>query len=130
MSSPLTEFLNLMTQTVEENCDLETKISLKELLPTGGLYAETGEGFVSELYFNKSTVKTIPVLFLCRNKDQERGLEQLCEICNYLQRLKQYPQGETFAWLDTEVAKEPNKIGRDEDGVYHFSCILNNKLYY
>ena len=36
------------------------------------------------------------------------------------------PEGKT----DTEIAKEPNKIGRDEDGVWHFSCILNCKIYY
>lgn len=35
----------------------------------------------------------------------------------------------TFAWLNTEIAKEPSKIGRDEDGVYHYSCILNCKIY-
>lgn len=127
---PLTEFLSLIAQTAEEKCDLDTKISLKELSAAGGLYAELGEGFGNEIYYDKSTVKTIPVLFLCRHKDQERGMEQLCAICDYFQRLKRYPQGETFAWLDTEITKEPSKIGRDEDGVYHFSCILNCTIYY
>lgn len=128
--SPLTEFLEVLVETVEKNCDLSDKISLKELPTSGGLYAEAGEGFGNEIYYSKSTVKTIPVLFLCRDKDQKRGMEDLCRICDYLQRLKQYPKGETFAWLDTEIAKEPNKIGRDEDGVYHLSCILNNTIYY
>ena len=75
---PLTEFLSLIAQTAEEKCDLDTKISLKELPAAGGLYAELGEGFGTEIYYDKSTVKTIPVLFLCRHKDQERGMEQLC----------------------------------------------------
>lgn len=74
--------------------------------------------------------KNNPGAFLCRHADQERGLEELSEISHYFQRLRQYPQAKTFAWLDTEIAKEPNKIGRDEDGVYHFSCILNCKIYY
>lgn len=128
--TPQTELLELIKKTVEDNCHLDTPVSLKELPAEGGLYAELGEGFGNALYYNKSTVKTLPVLFLCRNADQKRGLDELTKICNYLQRLKLYPQGETFAWLDAAVAKEPNKIGRDEDGVYHFSCILNCTIYY
>lgn len=128
--TPQTEFLELIAKTAEENCELDTEISLKELPAAGGLYAELGDGFLDTAYYDKSTVKVIPVLFLCRHRDQKRGLEELAVISSYFQRLKKYPQGETFAWLDTEIAKEPNKIGRDEDGVYHFSCILNCKIYY
>ena len=128
--TPQAEFLELIKKTVEKNCSLDTPVSLKELPAAGGLYAELGEGFGNATYYYKSTEKTLPVLFLCRHADQKRGLEELSDICGYLQRLKRYPQGETFAWLDTEIAKEPNKIGRDEDGVYHFSCILNCKIYY
>lgn len=128
--TPQTEFMELIVKTAEENCDLDTEISLEELPAEGGLYAELGEGFGNATYYDKSTEKTFPVLFLCRHADQKRGLEELCNICNYLQRLKQYPQGETFSWLDVEIAKEPNKIGRDEDGVWHFSCILNCKIFY
>ncbi len=128
--TPQTELLELIAKTAEENCELDTEISLKELPAAGGLYAELGDGFLDTAYYDKSTVKVIPVLFLCRHRDQKRGLEELAVISSYFQRLKKYPQGETFAWLDTEIAKEPNKIGRDEDGVYHFSCILNCKIYY
>lgn len=128
--TPQTELLELIAKTAEENCELDTEISLKELPAAGGLYAELGDGFLDTAYYDKSTVKVIPVLFLCRHRDQKRGLEELAVISSYFQRLKKYPQGETVAWLDTEIAKEPNKIGRDEDGVYHFSCILNCKIYY
>ena len=128
--TPQTELLELIAKTAEENCELDTEISLKELPAAGGLYAELGDGVLDTAYYDKSTVKVIPVLFLCRHRDQKRGLEELAVISSYFQRLKKYPQGETFAWLDTEIAKEPNKIGRDEDGVYHFSCILNCKIYY
>lgn len=128
--TPVTELLEMIVNVAETNCSLDTPISLKELSAEGGLYAEVGEGFSNSTYYDKSTEKTIPVLFLCRHSDQQRGLEELCDICNYLQRLKKYPKGETFSWLDTEIAKEPNKIGRDEDGVYHFSCILNCRIFY
>lgn len=108
---------------------LDTGITLEELPAEGGIYAELGDGFEESTSYNKQEVKVIPVLFLCRHPDQKRCLEQLCEISGYLQGLKQYPQGKTFAWLNTEIAKEPSKIGRDEDGVYHYSCILNCKIY-
>lgn len=127
---PLTELLELICETVEANCNLDSEISLEELNVQGGIYAELGEGFENDTFYDKSTNKTIPVLFLCRAKNQKRGLEQLCSICDYLQRLKKYPKGKTFSWLDTTVAKEPNKIGRDEDGMYNLSCILNCQIYY
>lgn len=126
----LTEFMEILCETVEKNCSLSYKLSLEELDPAGGIYAEAGEGFSNIQYYDKSTVKILPVLFLCRDPEQEKGMEQLCSICEYLQKLKSYPDGNTFVWLDTEIAKEANKIGRDEDGVYNFSCILNCKIYY
>ncbi len=124
------EFLDLLVDTAEKNCFLDSAISLEELPAQGGLYAELGEGFTTAQYYNKAEIKVIPVLFLCRNADQHRCLEQLGAICDYFQKLKEYPQGSIFSWLDTEIAKGPAKIGRDEDGVYHYSCILNCKIYY
>lgn len=126
----ITEFMDILCDTLEENCNLSYRISLEELNPDGGIYAEPGEGFSNTYFYDKSTVKVLPVLFLCRDPDQKNGMEQLSNICNYLQRLKAYPNGETFSWLDTEIAKEPNKIGRDEDGVFNLSCILNCKIFF
>lgn len=128
--TPQTELLDLLVDTVEEKCNLGTKISLKELGKNGGIYAELGDGFTDTTYYNKQEIKTIPVLFLCRHKDQRKCLEWLHSICHYLQRLKKYPQGDSVSWMDTTIAKEPSKIGRDEDGVYHYSCILNCKIFY
>lgn len=128
--TPLAEFMNLLVKTAGEKCDLDSAISLRELPKEGGIYAEMGEGFTEETFYDKSTVKRIPVLFLCRNADQERCLSQLESICNYFERLKSYPEGSCMKWLTTEVAKAPSRIGRDEDGVYHYSCILNNKIYF
>lgn len=128
--SVLAEFLNLLADTVEKQCDLEYEISLEELKADGGIYAELGEGFTTTEYYDKSTLKTIPVLFMCRDKNQQTCMEQLCKICDYLQRLKEYPSGKTFSWKDTAIAKEPNKIGRDEGGMYHYSCILNCQIFY
>lgn len=128
--TPQVEFLELLVQIAEKKCELNSIISLEELSAEGGLYAELGEGFSETEYYDKTEVKVYPVLFLCRGADQNRCLEQLSTICNYFQRLREYPRGESFSWLDTEVAKGPSKIGRDEDGMYHYSCILNCKIYF
>lgn len=128
--TPLTEFLTVLVETAQKECDLSYPISLEELPAAGGLYAEAGEGFAQSTYFNKTEIKTVPVLFLCRDADQKRCLAQLETICNYFQRLKKYPSGSNFFWLNAEIAKYPSKIGRDEDGTYHYSCILNCKIYF
>lgn len=124
------ELLELFARMAEENCSLDSGISLKELSPGASLYAEIGEGFVDSVYYDKSLIETVPLLLLCRNKNQKRCLEQLEIICHYFQRMKQYPHGKTFSWLDVSVAKAPSRIGRDEDGTYHYSCILNCRIHY
>lgn len=128
--TPQIEFMEIFADTAEKECNLDAAISLLELSDGNSLYAELGDGHTDALYCDKSTIKVMPVLVLCRHQNQKLCLEQLCDICNYFQRLKEYPQGTTFSWMDTEIAKEPSKIGRDEDGKYHYSCILNCKLYY
>lgn len=127
---PREELLQLFIRTAEENCALDGRISPKELSPGNSLYAELGEGFVDTVYYDKSLIETVPVLILCRNRDQGRCLGQLEDICRYFQRLKKYPRGKAFSWLDTSVAKAPSRIGRDEDGTYHYSCILNCRIHY
>ena len=128
--TPQTEFLELICKTAEEHCELASSISLEELPPAGGLYAELGEGFGQEMYYDKRAIRTMPVLFMCRDADQQRGMEQLCRICNYLQSQKKYPQGEQVSWLNSTVTKDANKIGRDEDGKFYFSCIVNCQVYF
>lgn len=128
--APITEFLDVIIDAAESACQLDSPISLEELSAEGGLYAETGEGFTQTTYFNKTEIKMIPVLFMCRHKDQRRCLEQLEAITNHFQKLTSYPSGTNFTWLDAEVSKYPSKIGRDEDGMYHYSCILNCKLHF
>lgn len=128
--APITELLEVLSRTAEENCGLDSKISLKELSPGNSLYAEAGESSAEDVYYDKSQVLAVPVLFLCRHKSQQRALEQLETICYYFQRMKEYPSGETFSWMDTEITKYPSKVLRDEDGMYHYSCILRCRIFY
>lgn len=130
LMNALSEFLTLIAETAEQNCDLKYPISLKELKKEGGIYAELGEGFADVRYYDKKEIRTVSVLFLCRDGDQSKCMGQLESISMYISRLKKYPEASSFCWLDAEIAKQPSKIGRDEDGTYHYSCILNCKLYY
>lgn len=128
--SVLSEFIELFASTAEANCNLGSEIRLDELKHEDCLYAELGFGFGEANYFDRCTVHVVPVLVLARNMDQLKCLEQLESICNYYSKLKSYPKGESFSWMTTEVAKQPGRIGQDADGMYHYSCILNSKLYY
>ena len=49
----LTELLELVADTAEKNCSLDTEISLEELPKDGGIYAELGEGFTESVSYNK-----------------------------------------------------------------------------
>lgn len=61
--TPQDELLELIVDTVEKNCGLDSGISLEELPAESGLYAELGDGFTESVFYDKGTVKTIPVLF-------------------------------------------------------------------
>ena len=128
--TPQSEFLQLLVETAEKSCELGCEISLLELPKEGGIYAELGQGVLVGQYYDRRAVRTWPVLFLCRNADQQRCLDQLGAICNYFQSLKEYPQGKQFQWLNTTIAKDVGRIGRDEDGAWHYSCVLNSEIYF
>ena len=127
--SPLVEFLEAICKEAEENCELSYSISLEELKADGGLYFELGEGFTETRYYDNSTVKVVPVLILGRYKEQQKAINELWAISNYFEKLEEL-QGKNYSLLKSEITKEVNKIARDADGMYHFSCILKCYLYY
>ena len=126
--SPLTELLDKLADTIKDGCGIE--ISLQELPASGGVYAELSAGYPDAQYYDNTAVRIIPVLFLAKYKSQKECMDSLSNICAYLRKLHPYPQGNTFAWLDARAATEPNKIGRQEDGRYIYSCIINCKIFY
>lgn len=127
-AQPLTEFQDRMVAWLKAQLDVE--ISLDELPPGGGLYAETGASQTVSSYYDKTALWTIPVLFLSKNADQKAGMEALSKICDFLHREKIYPSGESYSWKDAQTVTQPNKIGRDEDGKYLHSCIVNCKIFF
>ena len=125
---PQVELMDLVRRAVKEKCDIE--VCLDGTPKHGGVSAELGAGYAEELYYSKKAIRIIPVLFLSKGKDQAECLNQLCRICNCLQPMKQYPQAEACAWLDAVTATEPNLVGRQEDGQWIYSAIMNMKIYF
>lgn len=126
---PQVEIINLVKSTVESGCDLPTVISLDGLPADGGLSVQLGEGYNEALYFDKSCIKVIPMVFLCKNASQMQCIEQLSKISNYLQNLSEYPALENAVWLGAETKKEPNKLDMKEEALCVYSCTVNIRIY-
>ncbi len=125
----MTELLELAAETVEKNCYLSDQVRLDELPEAGGLYVEIGSGYNETVYYDRSAVKLIPIVFMAKHVRQQDCMDELTTICEYLQSLKVYPKAETFVWLDAGVATWPIKVGRNEDGQYIYSCIVNCRIF-
>lgn len=123
-----TDFLDLVVDTVEQGCGL-FGISTDALVD-GGIYAWLDPGSNSAVYYNRSAIRLWPVSFMAKHIDQRTCIDQLTNICDYLQRLKQYPQRVGYAWLDATVSSYPTRVVRQEDGQYIYSCTINMQVYY
>lgn len=128
--TPQVEFAELLLEHIEQKVEIDDKVSLVELLKTGGIYAEFGNGRIVTQYFDKKADRIIPVLFMCKNQSQILCMEYLARICNYLTSLKQYPQGKNFRWTDAVTVTEPHKTDRNTDGQYIYSCMVECKIYF
>ena len=127
---PQIEAINKVIDTLESNLELFDTIHIDGLPSGGGISCEISPGYNKDIYLNKKSSKVIPLLFLCKGKDQIQVYDTLCKIGNYLQGLKNYPNGSGFSWESAEVATEPNKIGKQSDGQYIYSCIIDITLYF
>lgn len=106
------------------------KVMLDEVPAACGIYMELQAGHPIGIYYNQHATRSIPVLFIAKSKEQEWCIDRLSYICQGLQVMQEYPAGEAMAWLDATVATEPNKIGRQEDGQYLYSCVVNITCYF
>lgn len=125
---PQIELVALVRRVVKEKCAID--VCLDGTPKHGGVSAELGAGYADSLYYSKKAIRIIPLLFLSKGKDQAECLNRLCKICNGIQCLKQYPQAEGFSWLDAATATEPNMVGRQEDGQWIYSAVMNMKIYF
>lgn len=131
--TPQTEFLNLLCDTIEENVPLEYSLSpenqSENSVSENIIYINFGEGITDTQYYDKTSILNIPVHFFCKG-NTEQDIEQLSRICNYLQRLKAYPNGTQFKWVDVSIRKQPGRTEQSENNDYRLSCIINCKIYF
>lgn len=125
---PQVELMNLVRKTINDGCGIY--VHLDGTPKHGGVSAELGAGYTDVLYYSKKAIRILPILFLSKGKDQVDCLDRLSQSCNYLQSLNRYPEAEGFAWLDAVTATEPNLVGRQEDGQWIYSAVMNMKIYF
>lgn len=122
------DFLNLVVDTLEKEC-LLSDISTDALVD-GGIYAAFDPGHDQSRYYDRSAIRLWPVSFMSKDIDQQKCLARLETICNYLQRLKVYPQSSGFVWLSADVSAYPARVVRQEDGQYIYSCTVDMQVFY
>ena len=126
---PQTEALNMVIDTLEANITLFDAIKIDRLPTNQGISCEISTGYNKDIYLNKQSSKVIPLLFLCKHKDQQVAYDTLCKVGNCLQNLSDYPDGPLFSWEKAEVSSEPSKIGND-GRYYIYSCIVDITIYF
>jgi hypothetical protein len=127
---PQVEMIDKVIDTLEDNLTLFSDIKIDGLPVDGGISCEISPGYNKDIYLNKQSSKIIPLLFLCKSSDQMTALNTLCMIGNYLQGLKEYPNGNTFDWLTAEVSSEPSLVEKQDDGQYIYSCVVDITIYF
>lgn len=127
-NEPQTELiLNVKAQMQKE---LQMDIDLEELVENGPVYAELGAGYTEKAYIRGPGIYVHPVLFIYKGRNEKHCLNVLSKICNFYKKNRKVPKGETYSGRGLQVAAEPNKIGRQEDGQVLYSCIINYKISY
>lgn len=128
--TPQVEMIHVVLSDIEANLSLFDRIRMNGLPSEGGISCEINQGYMKDIYLNKKVSKVIPLLFLCKHKNQITVYDTLCKIGNYLQDLKVYPKGTAFEWLNADVSSEPGLLEKQEDGQYIYSCIINITIYF
>lgn len=126
----MVDILDLVVDTLEKNAVVSENILLDELPTNGGLYAELGPSYNEALYYNKGSIRLVPVIFLAKSIDQAWCVRELSRIGDYFQSKKKYPQKAGCRWLDATISSGPSKVGRQEDGQFIYTSTVNMKFYF
>ncbi len=127
---PQTKAINLILSTINNNLTLFKQLELVPLSDLGGLSMEISPGYNSTIFLDKKANRVIPLLFLCKDMNQATVYDTLCEIGNYLQGLKEYPQTVGVEWNKATVTTEPSYVTRQEDGYWIYSCVIDVEIYF
>lgn len=126
---PQIEFINKVIAQVK-TLSLTNFKGLAEIPTTGGINMEIVAGYNENIFLNKQSDKIIPILFQSKKLSQQEAMNDLYTIGNYLQGLKEYPNGTQFIYNNAEISTEPIFIEKDTNGYYLYSCVIDFKIYF
>ena len=112
---PQTEFLQALCGTVNR-FGLSYPCTVGPLPPAAGISVELTAGY-AESFLNRQENHRLTLLFLCKHQSQETALDMAFTIRNRLARLKEYPDGKAYAWVNLEP-KEPQWVGKQDGYIY------------
>ena len=126
---PQAAFLNDLIALVNQ-FELFSPVRIGQLPITPGISVEINSGHISDLYYDRSAIHELPLLWLCKHPDQLTAYNTLIAIVNRLSSLSSYSDGESYQWLGLEVTNEAEFVTKQEDGQYIYSMIAVAKIYF
>ena len=125
MMQPQTEFLQTLCNTVNE-FGLPYACTVGPLPPKAGVSVELTAGH-AESYLSRRECHQLILLFLCKHQNQKTAMDMAATIRNRLARLEEYPNGETFHWINL-TPEEPEWVG--EQGGHIYAVTAEALLYF
>ena len=122
---PQTEFLEQVCRTVD-SFGLPYACTVGPLPEHGGISVELTQGD-TQTYLNRQECHRLTLLFLCKHQNQKTAMDMAATIRNRLARLEEYPNGETFHWINL-TPEEPEWVG--EQGGHIYAVTAEALLYF
>ena len=122
---PQTEFFQAVCGTVNP-FGLSYPCTVGPLPPAAGISVELTAGY-AESFLNRQENHRLTLLFLCKHQDQKTAMDMAATIRNRLARLEEYPNGETFDWINI-TPEEPEWVG--EQGGHIYAVTADALLYF
>lgn len=126
---PQAAFLNDLIALVNQ-FGLFAPVQIGQLPTTTGIRVEINSAHISDVYYDRSAIHELPLLWLCKHPDQLTAYNALLTIGNRLSSLPAYPDGEAYRWLGLVVTNEAEFVTKQEDGQYVYSMIAVAKIYF
>ena len=103
--------------------------TIGQLSCDGGCSAQIAPSRTDTIFLDRSSLQVLSILVFGKGKDQQLVLNNLFSICNTLSKLTAYPTDTGWKVTSIEVATPPSPVGKQEDGQWIFSCILDVHFY-
>lgn len=86
---------------------------------TGGARVDT--------YLDRSELRYLTLLILCKDKSQQAAYDTVCHLSNALLMFSPLPRAGRCQWVKSEVESDPQEVGI-VNGMHVYSCVA--RIYY